>query len=191
MLKIHIDGKELWDEQKEEFYNLPGCDLELEHSLYSISKWESKYHKSFINSQKTPEETVDYIKMMVLNKDDQFEESSLFLLTQEQLNEIGEYINDPMTATTFSEEDEKELTDNNHKNHFTTSEEIYSWMCAQQIPFECQHWHLNRLITLIKICAINNKPKDKKKKRMTSSDLALRRAKMEAARNNWKNGIKK
>ena len=187
MYKLHIDGRDdLWNEEKSEFYKIPGCDVELEHSLISISKWESKYHKSFINTEnKTIEETVDYIKMMVVG-DEEIEDTTLLLLSKEQIEEIGRYINDPMTATTFSEDDENDIKDKTNSHKFTTSEEIYSWMCAQNIPFECEKWHLNRLIVLIKICAINNKPKDKKKKRMTSSDLALRRAKMEAARAKYK-----
>lgn len=186
MLEIHLDEKEFWDYSKEEFYNLPECNMKLEHSLLSISKWESKYHKSFIDTQKTNEELLDYIKMMVVEgmPDD---ETVFYTLSNEQIKEIGEYINNPMTATTISEEEEKEISDDTRRHKFTTSEEIYSWMCAQNIPFECETWHLNRLIILIKICAINNKPKDdKKKKKMTSSDLALRRAKMEAARAKYK-----
>lgn len=181
MLPIHIEDRELWDETNEVFVNIKGCDVLLEHSLVSISKWESKYHKSFIDSDKTPEEFLDYISMMVVGKSPE-DERAFGLLNKEQLESIFKYINDPMTATTISKEEEDEISDKGAKSKFTTSEEIYSWMCAQQIPFECQYWHLNRLIILIKLCAINNKPKDKKKKKMTSSDLALRRAKMDAAR---------
>lgn len=182
MLPIHTEGKECWDEEKEQFYYTKGGDFELEHSLLSVSLWESKYHKSFIDTEKNAEETLDYIKMMVIKGDP---DELIKNLSKEQLKEIGDYINDPMTATTISPEEEEEINKKENKHKFTTSEEIYSWMCAQQIPFECQMWHLNRLIILIKLCAINNKPKDKKKKKMTSSDLALRRAKMDAARANW------
>ena len=186
MLKIHIDSKEFWDEQKEEFVNIPGCDLELEHSLLSISEWEKKYHKSFTNTiDKTREETLDYIKMMITNGVE-IDDLTLLLLTPAQIQEIHDYIENPMTATVISEEDEKEISKKGNSNKFTTSEEIYSWMCAQNIPFECERWHLNRLIILIKLCAINNMPKDNKKKKMTSSDLALRRARMEAARAKYK-----
>lgn len=183
MLKIHIDSREVWDETKEEFINIPGCDLNLEHSLLSVSKWEAKYHKSFSDTKdKTREEVLDYIRMMCVD-DIEIDVLSLYLLTQDQLKKIQDYIDDPMTATIISNEDEEKITDKKKKSHkFTTSEEIYSWMCAQNIPFECEKWHLNRLIILIKLCAINNMPEDKKKKKMTSSDLALRRAKMEAAR---------
>lgn len=179
MKTIHLDKQELWDEVSERFYYTNECDITIEHSLLSISEWEKKYHRSFIDSEKTIEETLDYIKMMIVKQTGDFDPKNL---TREQIEEIGNYINDPMTATTFSEDEEKAISKKESKHKFTTSEEIYSWMCAQNIPFECEKWHLNRLIVLIKICAIHNKPDDKKKKRMTSSDLALRRAKMEAAR---------
>lgn len=184
MYHLVIAGKELWDEKKEEFYNLPGCDLKLEHSLVSVSKWEAKYHKPFLSSEKSASETLDYIKMMVLGNLPE-DDSCFLLLSNEQIEDIGRYINDSMTATVFSEEDEKEANKKVKKDKFITSEEIYYWMTTQNIPFECQYWHLNRLITLIKICAINNKPEDKKKKRMTSSELAARRARMEAARKKY------
>ena len=179
MLPIHVDKQELWDYEKEQFFYTKECDVKLEHSLVSISEWEKKYHRSFIDSEKTIEETLDYIKMMVVEQTGEFDPRNL---TREQVEQIGNYINDSQTATTFSEEDEKAISKKQPKGKFTTSEEIYSWMVAQGVPFECEKWHLNRLIVLIKICAIHNKPDDKKKKGMTSSDLALRRAKMEAAR---------
>lgn len=182
MLTIRMDDKECFDEEKNQFYYIKGGEFTLEHSLLSVSEWEKKYHKSFTDSEKTIDETVDYIKMMVISGDP---DALIEGLTQKQVDEINDYINDPMTATVISEEEEKEINDNSNSHKFTTSEEIYSWMCAQNIPFECERWHLNRLIILIKLCAINNKPKDNKKKKMTSSDLALRRAKMDAARAKW------
>lgn len=156
-------------------------DLELEHSLVSVSKWEAKYHKPFLSSEKTAEEMLDYIRMMNVKGDD-IPLYVLQFLTKEQTDQIGKYMNDPMTATVINEADQKKSI---HDNKFVTSEEIYYWMTAQNIPFECQYWHLNRLITLIKICAIENKPKDNKKKRLTSTDLANRRARMEAARKKY------
>ncbi len=183
MLTIHTEDKEFWDEEKNRFYYTKSCGtFNLEHSLRSISEWEKKYHKSFINTDnKTKEETLDYIKMMIIDGEGDPDEF-VNCLSEKQYEEIGRYINDPMTATVISEDEENEISKKGSSHKFTTSEEIYSWMCAQNIPFECENWHLNRLIVLIKLCAINNKPKDKKKKRMTSSDLAMRRAKMEAAR---------
>lgn len=185
MLTIHLDEKELWDDDKEEFLNLPECEVTIEHSLVSISKWESKYHKPFLTTDKSAEETLDYIRMMIIGKQPD-NPMVLRFLTEEQIEQIGNYINDPMTATVFSEEDEKEASKKStNKDKFVTSEEIYYWMTAQNIPFECQYWHLNRLITLIKICAIENKPKDKKNKKMTSDELARRRARMDAARKKY------
>lgn len=181
---IHIPAREIWIENKEEFLTFPETDIEIEHSLVSISIWESKYHKPFLTSDKTPEETLDYIRMMVIG--DLPDESDKFFTTlpKEIVEEISRYIDDPMTATTFSEEEEKKA--NTGKSEIITSEIIYYWMTAQNIPFECEMWHINRLITLIKVCAIKNQPPDKKKKKLTSSDLALRRAKMEAARAKYK-----
>lgn len=183
MLKLHIAGRELFDDDAQEFFTIDGCDLLLEHSLVSISKWESKYHKSFFNTKdKTAEEAIDYIRMMVVGKEPK-DKDVFYLLTQDQCEQIKRYIDDPMTATVFSKEDEAKATTARVNGKFVSSEEVYYWMTAQNIPFECQHWHINRLITLIKICAIKNKPEDNKKnKRMTSSELANRRARMEAAR---------
>lgn len=184
MLTLHIGAKELWDEVNEQFIETEAVELILEHSLVSISKWEAKYHKPFLSSEKTAEESLDYIEMMTIGKKP--DPIVYRLLSKEQVEQIGKYINDSMTATTFSEVEEKEAAGKtNKKGKFVTSEEIYYWMTAQNIPFECQYWHLNRLITLVKICAINNKPKDNKKKKMTSSDLASRRRQMEAARKKY------
>lgn len=184
MLTICIKGRELWDEVKEEFLQIEGCELILEHSLVSISKWEAKYHKPFLSSDKTVEETLDYIQMMNIGKKPK-NPFVYHLLSKEQVEQIDKYIHDPMTATVFSKEEENEANKDSSRDKFVTSEEIYYWMTAQNIPFECQYWHLNRLITLIKICAIENKPKDKKQKKMTSTDLMARRARMDAARKKY------
>ena len=179
--KIHIPAREIWSDEKEEFiFSYPETDIEIEHSLVSISIWESKYHKPFLSTDKTPEETLDYIKMMIIG-DAPEDEMFFTTLPESTMEEIKSYINDPMTATVFSDEDDKKLSGEKSKE-FVTSETIYYWMSAQSIPFDCEMWHINRLIALIKLCAIKNQPEDKKKKKMTSSDLALRRAKMEAAR---------
>ena len=181
---IHIPKRELWVESKEEFLNFEAYDLVIEHSLFSISLWESKYHKPFMSSEKTPEEMADYIRMMCVHDSARETLSIEFFLSlpQESLREIMNYINNPMTATTFSKEDEA----SGGKTEIITAELIYYWMTTQNIPFECEMWHLNKLITLIKVCGIKNQPEDKKKKKMTSSDLALRRARMQAARAKYK-----
>lgn len=186
MLKIIIPGRELWDEVNEEFITISECTFYLEHSLVSISEWEGKYHKSFIDTkEKTNEEMFDYIKMMVVGKKP--EDYYFNFLTEEQVKAIGRYIEDPMTATTFSDEEEKK----SNSKELTTAETIYYYMTALNIPFECQRWHINKLIALIKLCSIKNDPESKKDKKLTSSDLANRRAKMEAARARWKSKAKK
>lgn len=184
MYRLIINGKDdCWDEERQVFFSIEGCDVMLEHSLVSISKWEAKYHKAFMKEeQRTIEEQLDYIRMMVVDGEME-DENTVYLISRNQLEEIDKYINDPMTATIFSKEDEAELNKKSlNSGKFVSSEEIYYWMTAQNIPIECERWHLNRLITLVKVCAIKNKPEDKKKKRMTSSDLAARRARMKAAR---------
>ena len=185
MYKLHIDGREIWDEDNELFYKIEPKDLVLEHSLVSISKWEAKYKKSYIDTEnKTLEELLDYFSMMVIGDD--VDPNAFLFLSEAQIEGLTKYINDPMTATVFSKWEEDEFTKkNNHSSKFTTSEEIYYWMTSQNIPIECQYWHLNRLITLVKICAIKNKPEDKKKKRMTFDELTKRRAQMEAARKKY------
>ena len=182
MLTIHIDGKEFWDEEKEEFIYLDGKDITLEHSLLAISEWESKYHQRFLGSyKKSNEETLDYIRMMVVGEN-KLDDETVVRLSQENVKQILDYINNPMTATTFSEEELKEASSKVNDEEIS-SELIYYWMSTQNLPFEvCEKWHVNRLITLIKLCAIKNKPEDKKKKRMTSDDMARRRIKMAQAR---------
>ena len=181
---INITKREIYIESKEEFLDFPETDIVIEHSLFSISKWEAKYHKPFLSSEKTQAETLDYIRMMIVG--DEPENSEMFFLTlqPEIVKEIKEYIQNPMTATTVPEEESK--PGEKKKEEIVTSELIYYWMTTQNIPFDCEMWHINRLIMLIKVCAFKNQPEDKKKRKMTSSDLALRRAKMDAARAKYK-----
>lgn len=183
---IHVPKREIWLEDKEEFIEFEEKNIEIEHCLYSISLWEAKYHKSYFSTpDKTAEEILDYMKMMVLSGLED-EDLDLFFLTLpiEVINEINEYMNDEATATTFSKEDKSKINSGN--NEIITSEIVYYWMTTQNIPFECEMWHINRLITLIRVCIIKNQPEDKKKKKLTSSDIALRRARMQAARAKYK-----
>lgn len=171
MLQIVIPGGEQFDEEKMEFINL-GRDtvLQLEHSLVSLSKWESKWQKPFLSSSKTKEETLDYIRCMTLTQNVKSEVYSR--LTIQNLNEINDYINSPMTATTFYDE-----RMGKKNKEIITSELVYYWMIALQIPFECQKWHLNRLLTLIHVCNIKNQPPKKmSKKEIMSRNAALNEA---------------
>ena len=151
---------EMWDEIKEEFIPPVTFELRLEHSLISLSKWESKWHKPFLSKQdKTDEELLDYIKCMVMTQNVKPEVYDK--LTQDNIEEIYEYINDPMTATTFNEDKSKP------NREIITAELIYYWMIAAQVPFECQKWHLNKLLTLIRVCNAKNNPGKKKSQRET------------------------
>ena len=167
MLRLVVQlSPEGWDEQKEEFVEGKTQVLQLEHSLVSLSKWESKWCKPFLSdNNKTEEELLDYIKFMTLTQNVDPEVYSH--LSRENFQEINDYINAPMTATTFSD------NKNGKRNReVITSELIYYWMVALQIPFECQKWHLNRLITLVRVCNIKNDPPKKRSKRETASNYA-------------------
>ena len=180
MLELYAGEQRLFNEETGKIITVKGEKLQLEHSLVSISKWEAKWHKPFLTDEKkTDEETLFYIKCMTLND---VNENVYKKLTSKNIKTIMEYINDSMTATWFSD------SKNGKSNHSTsketiTSELIYYWMIALQIPFECQYWHIRRLLTLIHICSIKNSP-DKKmtKKELYSHHAALnkaRRAKFE------------
>lgn len=171
MLKITVPGLELYDEEKNEFINYKDQTLQLEHSLVSISKWEAKWHKPFLSDEdKTLEEIIDYIKCMTITqnvKSDVYDR-----LTSDNIQTINDYIQDSMTATTFS--DDK----NTGKKEIVTSEIIYYWMVTYNIPMECQKWHLNRLLTLVKVCTIKNSPP----KKMSNSEIISRNKALNAAR---------
>lgn len=172
MLQITIPALELFDEAKNEFVTTKEQTLQLEHSLVSLSKWESKWCKPFLSKQdKTPEELLDYVKCMTITQN--VDPDTYRFLTNDNLKQINSYIEAPMTATTFS--DDK----NGKKNReIVTAELIYYWMIALNIPFECQKWHLNRLLTLVKVCNIKNQPP----KKMSKKELMNRNAALNAAR---------
>lgn len=170
MLRITIPGVELWDEEKQEFSYGKSTTLQLEHSLVSISRWESKWNKAFLKKgEKTTEELIDYIRCMTLNRD--VDPLVYYRLTQENLTAINDYIGAPMTATYFA--DEKIM---GHSRETVTSELIYYWMIALNIPFECQKWHINRLFALIKVCDLKNSPKKMSRQDVMSRNRALNEA---------------
>ena len=174
MLQLIIPlSPEGWDEEKQEFVEPKTITLQLEHSLVSLSKWESKWCKSFLSKgEKTFEETLDYIKCMTINQNVNPEVYEH--LTQANINQINDYIGAPMTATYFSDENQR-----GGSRETVTSELIYYWMIALQIPFDpCQKWHLNRLLTLIRVCNLKNTPP----KKMSKRDIMSRNARLNAAR---------
>ena len=163
MLQITIPSIELWDESKEEYVYMKERTLQLEHSLVSLSKWESKWCKSFISNKNiTEEETMDYIRCMTLTQN--VPKEVYDYMPDSIIEQITAYINAPMTATYFSKIDNSKSS-----REPVTSELIYYWMIALNIPFECQKWHLNRLLTLIRVCSIKNTPPKKMSKRAMMS----------------------
>lgn len=171
MLRLHVENLEFFDEDTQEFI-LINQDIVLEHSLLSISKWEAKWKKSFFKTERTIDEYLDYIRCMTITPN--VNPSLYRCLTQKHLKKIQEYINDPMTATVI-----KSLNPRHNKNRGITSELIYCWMFAQNIPIECEKWHFNRLMTLIEVCSIENNPK---KKKMSKRDILHQNSAINAAR---------
>lgn len=172
MLRIVIPESELFNEQTGEFISVKKQTLQLEHSLVSLSKWESKWHKPFLGKEdKTFDETIDYIRCMTLSQN--VDPNAYMFLTQENIKEINDYIGDPMTATTFSNDQS-----GRNNREIITSELVYYWMVALNIPFECQKWHLNRLLTLIRVCDIKNQPPKKR----SQGQIMSRNAALNAAR---------
>lgn len=166
MLQIRIPGKEGWNEKTEQFVTFPDTILNLEHSLISISKWEAKWHVPFLNrDNKTPEEITDYIRCMTITPNVKPEVYDF--LTRENINDVLRYIDDPMTASTV-----RNIGGPKRSRDIITSELIYYWMVALQIPFECQKWHVNRLMMLIQICNVKNQPDKKMSKRNTAQQNA-------------------
>lgn len=165
-IPITISGKRRWDEDKEEFIpETKDYILIAEHSLISISKWEAIYHKPFLSTEKDFEMIKAYAKCMALNSipDEAYEK-----LTPEHINQIASYIEDKQTATWFSDGEPA------HKNgkmngEIITAEIVYYWMIQMNIPVQFEKWHLNRLLTLIRVISIKNDPKGNSKK-MTAAD---------------------
>lgn len=176
MLKITVPATkiEFFDEANETFVNIDTEEqtLQLEHSLVSLSKWESKWCKAFLSkADKTDEEIIDYIKCMTITQN--VNPDVYKVLTQKNFEDVQKYIEAPMTATYFNED-----KNGKRNNETITSELIYYWMVALNIPFECQKWHLNRLITLIRVCNIKNQPP----KKMSRSSVANQYKSLNAAR---------
>ena len=155
MLKLILKGQELFNEETGEFSTFGDVDLWLEHSLLSLSKWESNFERPFLNSKdKTSEETLWYIKAMILTPN--VPDAIINAISSENLDEINTYIGAKMTATWFSDAKQQRPS-----REIITAELIYYWMITMNIPFECQHWHLNRLLTLIQVCNKKNAPPKK------------------------------
>lgn len=171
MLHITIPSVEYFDDNKNEFIVSKEKNLTLEHSLVSISKWEANWKKPFLSkTEKTEAETLDYVKCMTVTQN--VSDEVYYAIPYNEMKKIQKYIEDAQTATTINNKNDKKSKD------VITSEIIYYWMVSYNIPFECQKWHLNRLLTLINVCNIKNAPQ----KKMSKKELATRNRSLNAAR---------
>lgn len=158
MLKITVPLSEAFDETTQRFVVSEGFELELEHSLFSLSKWEAREEKPFLGKEPlSNEEILRYIQDM---SREPIPDEMMKFLTNENLETINTYINAKMTATWFTENGPRRPS-----REIITAELVYYWMVALQIDFQCQHWHLNRLLTLVRVCNEKNKPAQKTNRR--------------------------
>lgn len=161
MLKLEVTSEEYWDESANngtgQFKYTPGGTLLLEHSLSSLSKWETFYEKPFLSDdKKTTEETIFYIKCMTIEASSPDVYDSI---GDNEFEQISAYINKKNTATFFN--DQPQSNAQPQSSRVKTAELIYYWMVSLNIPFECENWPLNKLIALIRICQIENQPPSK------------------------------
>lgn len=164
MLTITIPSGEFYNHETKEFINVKAQTIQLEHSLVSLAKWESQWKKPLMGTdEKTKEETLDYVRCMTITQN--IDPIVYSFIPDSVVNEITEYMKEPMTATTFREDLNRPKS-----REIITAELIYYWMVSLNIPFECQKWHLNRLLTLIRVCNIKNTPP----KKMNAKDAAAR-----------------
>lgn len=164
MLQLQINGGELFDEKTEKFISIKPQTLQLEHSLISVSKWEAKWKKPFMQKDPmTTEETLDYIRFMTISPQN-VDPMIYKFINQEHVQKVMAYIQDPMTATVISDRNKK----GGGHQQVITSELVYYYMTAYQIPFDpCQKWHFNRLMTLIRVCDA----KQQKPTKMSQSEV--------------------
>ena len=174
MITVNVKDREIYLDDKDEFHEIKGGEFHLEHSLYSISKWETKYLKPFVTTEKTTEELMDYFSMMNIDESRYLDPLGL---TNDQIQKIVSYIEAPKTAQTFKEDNTPGSS--GAMKEIVTSDLVYYWMSALQLPFECQYWNFDRLIALVRLASIKNAPEKKETKaealkRTHATNLAMR-----------------
>lgn len=182
MFELNTKGSEWYDDSTSEFITIPSCSLRLEHSLVTISKWEAKWHKPFLSMRElarknelTNEMLLDYFNCMSL--DGPIPPIVLNNLGNEEIKAINDYIEDPATATWFSNSN----SNKGGSREVITSEVLYYYMITLNIPIECEHWHLNRLLTLIRVCNEKNAPPTKRSRQsILKSNAAINAARRKA-----------
>ena len=187
MLNIDIPKEKVWDDDMQRFVSHDEMHLSLEHSLISISRWESKWHKPFLDDKKpkTEDELYDYIRCMCVTQNvtlDKIKE-----LPKDVIQQINDYINDEYTGTHFTDYRTAQQKNMNRNNEIMSSERIYYSMIAYNIPFSCEKWHLSRLMTLIRVCQYETERQNpKSKNKMSMKDIYARnRALNEQRRKAW------
>ena len=172
MLRIQIEGEEFFDEVDNTFSTVGDIVLDLEHSLISLSKWEAEFQKPFLGpGEKTTEEILEYVHAMIMTPD--VPGNIMKRFNADHLTKVNEYIESSQSATTFGQ-----MPRTPGRSEIITSELIYYWMVAFNIPFECEQWHLNRLFALIRICNV----KQSKPKKMSRNEIAARNRELNAQR---------
>lgn len=179
---VIVKPREFFNEETQRFIHVEETTLVLEHSLISVSKWEAKYKKPFLinKSMSNIDEVIFYLKCMTISPQ-KVDDMIYYAIDKETMEDIMSYINDPMTATWFGE-DKDPIKKKRKSKEILTSEVIYWQMTALQIPWECQKWHLNRLLTLIRVCGLKNEEQYGDKKKTPKSDLLKRNAALNAQR---------
>ena len=176
VLDLYVPGKEFWNSELQEFIYTKDITLHLKHSLVSLTRWEQHYKRRFLDDgPKNEEEYRFYIQCMTLNKD--VDPLVYTVLQEDDIKKVTDYLHDSMTATTLPKQN-----NNRGNSEKLSSELIYYYMSALNIPFECEKWFLNNLIILISIASIKNNPQEKKSKPSWSSIRALNAARNAKAR---------
>ena len=169
MLEIDVETEESFDESTQKFV-VKSYRVRLEHSLVSASKWESLWKEAFLGKKdKTLNQTISYVQCMIQNSE--LPPDVFLKLIQRHLNEIKDYVGDEMTATRLRNDPNA-----SGSGETITTELIYYWMISLSIPVEFENWHLNRLITLIRVVNLKNTPP---KKMTVQERRALNRSRLQ------------